>query len=80
MTYSVADICKRYGVSEHTVYGWIKSGELAAISVGRKLGGKPKWRITAEALQTFELLRTPTPPTPRERRRKQPADIVEFYK
>ena len=39
-TLTVRDLCERYGVSEHTVLGWIRSGELRAVNVGRKPGGK----------------------------------------
>jgi excisionase family DNA binding protein len=80
-TLSVREICERYGVGEHTVLGWIRSGELRAVNVGRRLGTKkPRWRITQEALDAFEALRTPRPPAPRTRRRKRPADVIEFYK
>lgn len=77
---SVKEICDRFGVGENTVLGWIRSGELGAINVGRRQGTKkPRWRITAEALATFELLRTTTPPLPRTRRRKQSTNVIEFY-
>jgi excisionase family DNA binding protein len=80
-TLSVRDLCVRYGVGAHTVLGWIRSGELRAVNVARRLGGKkPRWRISQEALETFEQLRTPTPPAPRARRRKRPAEVIEFYK
>jgi excisionase family DNA binding protein len=79
-TFSVHDVSERYSVGEHTVLGWIKSGELRAVNVGRKAGAKkPRWRITQEALDAFEVLRTPTPVRPRVRRRKRPAGIIEFY-
>ena len=79
-TLSVHDLTERYGVSEHTVLGWIRSGELRAVNVGRRPGGKkPRWRITQEALEAFEQLRTAAPPAPRLRRRKRPADMIEFY-
>ncbi len=79
-TLSVRDICERYGVSEHTVLGWIRSGELRPVNVGRRLGTKkPRWRITQEALAAFELARTHTPPPPRTKRRKRPADVIQFY-
>jgi excisionase family DNA binding protein len=78
-TITVKEASERYGVEEHTVLGWIRSGELRALNVGRTLGKKkPRWRITAEALAAFELLRTPTPPPPRTRRRKQ-TDVINFY-
>ena len=80
-TLSVRDLCERYGVGEHTVLGWINFGELRAINVGRKPGAKkPRWRITQEALEAFELARTATPPQPRAQRRKRPTDVIEFYK
>jgi excisionase family DNA binding protein len=80
-TLSVRDLCERYGVGEHTVLGWIASGELRALSVGRRPDSKkPRWRITQEALEAFELARTATPPPPRLRRRKRPTDVIEFYK
>jgi excisionase family DNA binding protein len=80
-TLSVRDLCERYGVTEHTVLGWIRSGELRAVNVGRKPGAKkPRWRITQEALELFEQLRTPAPPLPRTRRKKRPADVIEFYR
>jgi excisionase family DNA binding protein len=80
-TFTVRDLCERYGVGEHTVLGWIRSGELQAINVGRRPDGKkPRWRITLEALEAFELARTHTPPPPRMKCRKRPADVIEFYK
>lgn len=79
-TYSIKNICERYAVGEHTVLGWIKRGELKAIDVSRRLGGKPRWRITAEALAAFEQLRTPSPPPQPVKRNRRRADVVEFYK
>jgi excisionase family DNA binding protein len=80
-TLCVRDICERFGVSEQTVLGWIRSGELRAVNVGRRPGAKkPRWRVTAEALAAFELARTPTPLPPRTRRRKRMDDIIQFYK
>jgi excisionase family DNA binding protein len=81
MTLTVHDISERYGVSEHTVLGWINRGEMRAINVGRRIGaGKPRWRVTEEALAAFELARTQTPIPPRVPRRKRPAEVIEFYK
>ena len=80
MTYSVQDVCKRYCVGVHTVLRWIANGELRAVNVGRNLSAKkPRWRVTQEALEAFELLRTPLPPAPKTRRRKQAAGALEFY-
>jgi transposase len=80
--YTIRDLQIRFGVSVHTVLGWVNSGELKAINVGVTLGKKkPRWRISADALAAFEAARAPTPATPRGAgRRKQPAGVVEFYK
>ena len=56
-TYGVKDIQERYGVGMHTVLGWIHSGELDAVDVRRTGSSRPKWRITKEALEAFEMLR-----------------------
>jgi excisionase family DNA binding protein len=57
--YTVRELCERYGVTVTTVLWWINRGELAAINVGRRPGArKPRWRITKEALDAFEVLRT----------------------
>ena len=79
--YTVRDLQRRYGVTVHTVLGWIRSGELRAVNVGRRpRAKKPRWRISQQSLEAFELARTPTPPPPRARRKKRPADVIEFYK
>jgi excisionase family DNA binding protein len=79
-TLSVRDICKRYCVGEHTVLAWIRSGELRAVNVGRKISTrKPRWRISEKALEAFEAQRAATPPLPRSRRRKQQAEVIQFY-
>lgn len=81
--YTVDDIRQRFGVTEATVLGWIHSGELQAVNVGRKPKSKrPRWRISADAVEAFERLRTPTamPATVRKQRRQRPDDVVEFYR
>ena len=80
-TFSIPDVCERYAVSERTVLGWIHSGQLRAINVGRTAGArKPRWRVSAQALEDFETSRTAMPPAPRQRRRRQRDDVIEFYR
>jgi Helix-turn-helix domain len=62
-TYGVKDLCDRFNVGEHTVLGWIRRGELQAINVARKPTGRPKWRVTPEAIAAFELNRCPAETT-----------------
>lgn len=79
---TVRNLVERYSVTEHTILGWIRSGELKAINVGRKPGAKkPRWRITPEALETFEILRqSEAPPQQKRRRRNHHQNVIEFYK
>jgi len=77
---SVREVCGRFNVREHLVLAWIRSGELRALDVSRTRGGKPRWRITPEALAEFELRRTAEPPPKRTRRRRKQLDVIEFYK
>jgi hypothetical protein len=78
--FTVRDIQTRYGVTIHTVLHWIRSGQLHAINVGRRLAAsKPRWRISQAAVDAFEALRSPTPPPPPAQRKKRSADTIEFY-
>ncbi|HVL16062.1 MAG TPA: helix-turn-helix domain-containing protein [Gemmata sp.] len=82
--YTVSDISTRYGVTAHTVIAWIHSGDLSAVNVGRgSSGGKPRWRISEEALAAFEQRRASAPATPvpkfRAARRRRDDDVIAFY-
>jgi transposase len=81
MTYSVRQVKERFQVGEHTVLAWIRRGELHAVNVSRTPGGKPHWRITSEAIQAFELLRSAQPVESPTRRRLKgtPADVIAYY-
>jgi len=82
MTFTVKDVCARYGVGEHTVLGWIRSGDLKAIHVGRKANAKKaRWRLSLAALQEFETARGSMPPAQRAPpRRRPPTNVTEFVK
>jgi excisionase family DNA binding protein len=79
---TVADVAELHSVSAGTVLTWIRAGELAAVNVGRRPGArKPRWRITAAALERFEAWRAAPQLQPRERQRRQrPADVIEFIR
>lgn len=77
---TVQEVAERYAVTDRAVTAWIKSGELRAMSVNRRPGArKPRWRVTAESLRAFELIRSHDPTPPKTRRRKQAANVIEFY-
>jgi excisionase family DNA binding protein len=78
---SVQDVASELGIRLGHVLRWIRSGELPAANVALRATGRPRWRISRHALDTFLLARQPTPPAPRTpRRRRPPANIIEFYK
>jgi excisionase family DNA binding protein len=71
----------RLAVSEDKVRSWIRSGELPAMDLGSRPGGRPRYRIDPDDLESFlqrRLVRTQTAST--SRRRKRGSDhIIEFF-
>ena len=65
-------IAKRYGVKPDKVLAWIATGELEAVNVAERSTGRPRWRVSPEALAAFEKRRSskPTPVVPRRRRER----------
>jgi len=70
---SPSAVAKRYGISADKVLAWIHSGELSAVNVAQSRSGRPRWRITPEAIEQFERSRANTPPPKRTRRRRRGA-------
>jgi excisionase family DNA binding protein len=76
-----ADVVDELHVRVGHVLRWIRSGELPASNVALRATGRPRWRISRQALDQFLAARQPSPPAPRPpRRRRPPANIIEFYK
>ena len=72
---------ERYQVDPAKVLGWIHAGELVAIDVSQRAGGRPRYRIDPADLAAFEQrrrVRSPSP-QPRRRRRTQHAGIIQFF-
>lgn len=80
MTYTVNQIAEKLQVHRDTVVGWIRKGELLALNVA--MSGKPRYRITEDALEGFKLRRRavdgPPPPRIRRSRKKLPDGWVDF--
>ncbi len=55
------EYAERIGVSVNTVLAWIKTGELRAINVGGRASKRPRYRISPEAVEQFELSRSVIP-------------------
>jgi excisionase family DNA binding protein len=79
-TLTPPEIAERLRVSEDKVRGWILRGELAAVNVADRLGGRPRWRVSAEALAEFQARRAALPVLKIKRRAKAAAkDFVRYY-
>jgi hypothetical protein len=74
---TVADVARRYRVSEDKVRGWIARGELRAVNTASVLCGRPRWVISPDALAEFERRRSGGP-TPKDKRRRKVPEI-DFY-
>ena len=76
---TIAQVAELYQVGRDAVDGWIKSGALRAINVGKGTI-KPRYRIMPDALEEFERARTVSPPPPRpRRRRKRRPEVYEYF-
>jgi Helix-turn-helix domain len=64
-------IAKRLGIKPSKVLAWIRRGELLAINVVDRLGGRPRWRISPAALAEFERMRQAVPEVRGTRRRRK---------
>lgn len=78
-TYTPEQIAKRYRCSPDKVRTWIMRGELVGINTAARPGGKPRWRVTAEALERFEQMRAAVPAVKVERKRKDEPEVIRFF-
>ncbi|NQU23814.1 MAG: helix-turn-helix domain-containing protein [Candidatus Nealsonbacteria bacterium] len=72
-------VAKRYGVKPERILGWIRSGEIRAIDVSSKGSKRPRFRIDPKDLEVFELRRSVVPAKKPSRRRRQQADVTEYF-
>ena len=74
------EIAREWGISPAKVIAWIRAGELRAINAAARPTGRPRYLIDVADLAEFAARRsTVSPPAPRPRRRRQPADLIEFF-
>lgn len=76
---TVADVARRYRVSEDKVRSWIARGELKATNTATNLSGRPRWVISPDALVELERRRAGGPvPTTKKRKRKNTYEVDYF--
>lgn len=59
---------EQLGIKPEKVIAWIRRGELKAVNVADRLGSRPRWRMSPEALSDFLRPRESQPPTITKRR------------
>lgn len=73
-----ADIAQALGVKLQKLHAWLRSGELVGVNVATRPHGRPRWRISQTDWQAFCLRRASRPPVKPVRRRRQPANVIQF--
>jgi len=71
-------VAKRLGVKPDKVLYWIHRGELPAVNVATKEGGRPKFAVPPAALETFKTRRSTQPPVRVKRARPEPCGKYHF--
>jgi Helix-turn-helix domain len=74
---TVADLARRWRVSEDKIRGWIRTGELRAVNTAASLAARPRWVVAPSAVADFEQQRSAATPRPTRRKRRQAG--VDFY-
>lgn len=69
-------VARAYGVNVGKVLAWIRSGELRAVNLASRPGGRPRWRISADAIAQFEARRLAVAPRPRRRRNRFSDELI----
>jgi excisionase family DNA binding protein len=66
------------GVNPEKILTWIRSGELRAVNIVKKQGGRPKYRITKDEIKSF-LNRRTVQTVPKNRRVYAPYRGKQYY-
>lgn len=73
------EVGRRYGVDPAKVIGWINNGELRAVNIAAKRGGRPRWIIDAADLAAFEESRVAKPPVKSSRQPRSSGRTKVFF-
>ena len=81
LKFTPPEIARKWGISVDKILTWIRSGELKAINAATRLGGRPRYLISLEALDSFERSRTVAEqPSSKPRNSKRSnQDVIDFF-
>ncbi len=70
----------RWGVKAEKIIAFIRTGELRAFDISQSPGlGKPRYRISPDAVIEFENRRSTKPHPQLKRKNRAPSDVIEFF-
>jgi excisionase family DNA binding protein len=80
-TMTPPELARYWRVSPDKVLALIKSGQLRAFNVAAKLSGRPRWRISEDAVLAFERARSavPVPAAKPRPRRSRDEGVIRFF-
>jgi len=76
---TVRQVAEQLAIGQHGVLALIRSGELRAVDVSQRSGGRPRWRIMPDDLEAFVSRRTHQPRAPQRRRRRRSTHVTEYF-
>ncbi len=76
---TVKNVATSLGIRQHGVLSFIHSGELRAVDVSLTQGGRPRWRILPDDLDSFLLRRTHQTKTTPRRRRRRTTNVKKYF-
>jgi hypothetical protein len=80
LTLTPPKVARRYGCTPEKVLAWIRAGELRAINIATKRGGRPRYVIDVADLAAFENMRAVVASPPSSRRRSAaPAGVTQYF-
>jgi len=80
---TVRGLSEVLAIDQAKVLHWIHTGQLEAIDVSERPGGRPRWRIPEDAWERFCRQRSNQATTPPvrapKRRRRRDEGVIQFY-
>ena len=70
-------VARLLGVAHDKVLQWITSGELRAVNLAARSGGRPRYHVAQADLESFLQTRAVTP-TPKPARRRKRDDVPHY--
>lgn len=78
-TYTPPELARRWRIKPDRIIRMIRRGELRAFNIAEPSSSRPRYRIPPDAIVEFENRRSGAETPKPRRRRRQPADVVQYF-